>query len=132
MGKTASDLKKSGWPIEEMKKYHPWDSIVRYSKDKVVLARRARALTISRQIAMLLKNQYGARRVVLFGSLAHHAWFTPRSDIDICAEGIPVDLFFRAESEVQESSEGFKIDLVDPDECPPELLRKIEQEGIEL
>jgi predicted nucleotidyltransferase len=89
-------------------------------------------LTISRQIAKLLKEQYGANRVVLFGSLAHDAWFTPRSDIDICAEGIPVDRFFRAESEVLKRSEGFKIDLVDPEECPPELLSKIEEEGIDL
>jgi predicted nucleotidyltransferase len=132
MGKTASDLKNSGWPIKEMKKYHPWDSIDRYSKDGDVLTRRAHALAISRRIASLLKEQYGATRVVLFGSLAHDAWFTPRSDIDICAEGIPVDRFFRAESELQEDSEGFKIDLVDPAECPPELLRRIEQEGIDL
>jgi predicted nucleotidyltransferase len=115
-----------------MNKYHPWDSIDRYSKDRALLARRDRALTISRQIARLLKKKYGATRVVLFGSLAHNAWFTPRSDIDICAEGIPVDRFFGAESEVQESSKGFKIDLVDPRECSPELLRKIEQEGIDL
>ena len=132
MGKTASDLKNSGWPSEEMKKYHPWDSIDRYSKDRALLARRARALKISRKIAGLLKRKYGATRIVLFGSLAHDAWFTPRSDIDICAEGIPVDRLFRAESEVQENSEGFKIDLVDPEECSPELLRKIEQEGIDL
>ena len=132
MGKTASDLKKRGWPIKEMKRYYPWDALDRYKKDGTVLARRARALKISRQIARLLKEEYGATRVVLFGSLAHEAWFTPRSDIDICAEGIPVDRFFRAESEVQKGNEGFKIDLVDPDECPPELLREIEQEGIDL
>lgn len=132
MGKTASDLKKSGWPSEEMKKYYPWDSIDRYSKDRDLRARRDRALTVSREIAGLLKKKYEATRVVLFGSLAHDTWFTPRSDIDICAEGIPVDLFFRAESEVQKSSEEFKIDLVDPQECSPELLRNIDQEGIDL
>lgn len=132
MGKTASDLKNSGWPPEEMKKYHPWHSIDRYSKDRSIVARRVRALKISRKIARLLKDQYGATRVVLFGSLAHDEWFTPRSDIDIYAEGIPVDRFFRAESEAQNGSKGFKVDLVDPDECPPELLRQIQQEGIDL
>lgn len=132
MGRTASDLKKSGWPRDEMKKYHPWVSIDRYSKDKDLLSRRDQALMVSRQIADLLKKKYEATRVVLFGSLAHKVWFTPRSDIDIYAEGIPVGRFFQAEAEVQESSENFKVDLVDPQECSPELLREIEQEGIDL
>ena len=132
MGKTASELKKAGWPKEEMEKYHPWDSIYRYSKESALLSRRDRAFNISRQIVSLLKKKYGATRVVLFGSLAHNAWFTPRSDIDICAEGIPVDRFFRAESEIEAISEDFKVDLVDPQECTPELLKRIEQEGIEL
>ena len=132
MGKTATDLKNSGWPIEEMKKYRPWESSERYKKDRGVIERRARALNISRQIVRLLKEKYGATRVVLFGSLSHDAWFTPRSDIDICAEGIPVDQFSLAESEVQKAGEGFKIDLVEPDECSAELLRVIEKEGIDL
>ena len=87
---------------------------------------------ISRQIAGLLKKKYRATRVALFGSLAHKVWFTPRSDIDIYAEGIPPGQFFRAESEVQKNGAGFKINLVDPKECSPELLRKIEEEGIDL
>lgn len=41
-------------------------------------------------------------------------------------------IFFRAESEVQECSEGFKVGLVNPKECPPELLEKIEKKGIDL
>ena len=132
MAKTASDLKKSGWPIDEMKKYHPWDSIEKYSKDKDVITRRKLALKTSRKLARLLKEKYGAKRVVLFGSLAKDDWYTPRSDIDICVKGIPVDKFFYAESEIQSSSEGFKVDLVDPDECSPELLAKIDRDGIDL
>ena len=112
MVKTASDLKNGGWAREEMVKYSPWESLERYSKDKNLLARRDRAMLISCRIGDLLKKKYGARRVVLFGSLAHKAWFTPRSDIDICAEGIPVDRFFQAESEIQEISGGFKLILL--------------------
>ncbi|MBW1804365.1 MAG: nucleotidyltransferase domain-containing protein, partial [Deltaproteobacteria bacterium] len=113
-------------------KYSPWEALERYSKDRNLLARRDRAILLSRQIAGLLKEKYGARRVVLFGSLAHKTWFTPRSDIDICAEGIPVDMFFQAESEIQKISEGFKVDLVDPQECSRELQREIKEEGIDL
>jgi len=82
MEKTASDLKSQGWLREEMIKYFPWESLERYDKDKTLLVHRDRAMLISRRIAGLLKKKYGARRAVLFGSLAHKAWFTPRSDID--------------------------------------------------
>jgi len=132
MVKTASDLKNGGWPREEMGKYSPWKSLERYDKDRNLLVRRDKAMLISRRIAGLLKEKYGASRVILFGSLAHKAWFTPRSDIDICAEGIPFDRFFQAESEIQEMSEGFKVDLVDPQECSQELQREIKEEGIDL
>lgn len=132
MIKTASDLKNDGWPREEMSKYSPWESLERHEKDRNLLDRRDRAMLISRRIAGLLKEKYEARRVVLFGSLAHRAWFTPRSDIDICAEGIPPARFFHAESEIQGISEGFKVDLVDPQECSQELQREIKEEGTDL
>ena len=32
--------------------------------------------------AHILYNEYGATRVILFGSLAHDAWFTLDSDIE--------------------------------------------------
>jgi predicted nucleotidyltransferase len=75
----------------------------------------------------LLKKKY-ATRVVLFGSLAPLA----PSDIDLYSEGIPGDLFFEADAEIEEIAKGFKVDLVDKRECPAQLLREIEAEGIVL
>jgi len=132
MGRTASDLKRSGWPVNEIVHYQPWLAIERYNKDDDLKTRKEQCLEISRKVADLLKRKYGAGRVVLFGSLAHGAWYTPRSDIDIYAEGIPVSAFFRAEADAQEISKGFNLDLVDPGDCPPEMISKIKQEGIEL
>ena len=38
----------------------------------------------------LLCEEFGATRVVAFGSLAHGAWLKPRAqDIDLAVEGIP-------------------------------------------
>jgi len=81
---------------------------------------------------MGLKQRFGAKRVVLFGSLSQDSWLTPRSDIDLCADGIPVERFFRAEAELESISSGFKVDLIDFRECSPELLNRIEKEGIDL
>ena len=132
MGKTASDLRKDGWPPDEMQKYHPWQAAERYTDDPSAVARRGRALEISREAARILKTKYGASRVVLFGSLARSSMFATTSDIDLYAEGVPGRLFFEAEAEIEEIAKDFRVHLVETKECPPQLLREIEDEGIEL
>ncbi len=132
MGKTASDLKRDGWPPDEMQKYNPWKAAELYTKDPNAMARRGRAMEISREAARILKKKYGATRVVLFGSLARSSLFAPTSDIDLCVEGVPESLFFEAEAEIEEMAKGIRLDLVETKECPAELLREIEDEGIDL
>jgi len=132
MGKTASDLRKDGWPPDEMQKYHPWQATERYTEDPNAVARRRRALEISREAARILKKKYGATRVALFGSLARGSLFTSTSDIDLYAEGVPGTLFFEAEAEIEEIAKGFRVDLVETTECSPQLIREIEDEGIDL
>jgi predicted nucleotidyltransferase len=58
--------------------------------------------------------------------------FAPTSDIDLCVEGVPESLFFEAEAEIEEMAKGIRLDLVETKECPAELLREIEDEGIDL
>jgi len=132
MGKTASDLRREGWPLDEMRKYHPWQAAERYTEDPNAGVRRERAIEISREAARVLKEKYGATRVVLFGSLARKSLFAPSSDIDLYAEGIPGSLFFEAEAEIEEMAKGFRVDLVETKECSPRFLREIEEEGIDL
>ncbi len=132
MERTASDLKRAGWPRQELLGYHPWQAMERHSKDRELNLRRDRAWEVARKAAIILKERFGATRVLVFGSLAHRAWFTPRSDIDLCVDGIPVDKFFHAEAEVEALASVFKVDLVDSRECSPELLKQVEEEGVEL
>lgn len=94
--------------------------------------RRRQAWRVARQAAQLLRERYGASKVVLFGSLAHDAWFTSWSDIDLVAWGIPPECFYSAVATVTGLSATFKIDLVDGDACRPSLRTTIEREGIEL
>jgi len=132
MGKTASDLRKDGWPPDEMQKYHPWQAAERFTEDPHIAGRRERALEISREAARVLRKKYGAKRVVLFGSLARRSLFAPASDIDLYTEGIPGNRFFEAEAEIEKIAKGFRVDLVEKKECTPQLLREIEAEGIDL
>lgn len=132
MTKTASDLKKAGWPREDLIKYRPWQAMERYGRDRDLIFRRNRAWEVARKAATILKERFGATRVLVFGSLAHGAWFTPRSDIDLLADGIPAEKFFHAEADVEAVATGYKVDLVDSRECSPELLEQVEEEGVEL
>jgi len=94
--------------------------------------RRRQAWRIARLAAQLLRERYSASKVVLFGSLAHGAWFTSWSDIDLAAWGIPPERFYSAVADVTGLSSTFRIDLVDPDTCRPGLRATVEREGIEL
>ncbi|HKY54307.1 MAG TPA: hypothetical protein VJM08_08385 [Anaerolineales bacterium] len=87
---------------------------------------------LARQAAQVLREQYHARRVVVFGSLLHESRFTQWSDVDIAAGGIPSDQTFRAIGAVMDLDAAFEINLVDVNTCTPSLLRAIEQEAIDL
>ncbi len=95
-------------------------------------ARMAQAWKLARKAAKVLRQQYHAERVVVFGSLLHETRFTEWSDVDIAAWGIPADQTFRAIGTVMDLDPSFEINLVDVNTCPPSLLQAIEQEGVDL
>jgi predicted nucleotidyltransferase len=70
--------------------------------------------------------------VVVFGSLAHRAWCTPWSDIDLAVWGIPAGEFCRAVAVITRLSAEFAIEVLDPETCRPAVRHRIEQEGIDV
>lgn len=123
MARTALDLS-----TEEWKAYRPGVQV----DEKQVAERWDRAWEVARAAARLMRQRFSATRVVVFGSLAHRTWFTPWSDIDLAAWGIPLDMFYQAVASVTGLSSEFEIDLVAPEDCRPGLRQVIEQEGIDL
>jgi len=91
-----------------------------------------RAWQLARSAAELLRVRFCAIRIVVFGSLVDQRRFTPWSDVDLAAWGIPADDFYRAVAVITGLSPEFEVDLVDPQMCPPALLERIKHEGIEL
>jgi uncharacterized protein len=63
-----------------------------------------------------LKERFGATKVVVFGSLAYRAWFTPWSDVDLAVWGIPAGSYYRSIGSVQGLGveAGFRIDVINP------------------
>jgi predicted nucleotidyltransferase len=94
--------------------------------------RRQAAWSIARRAARLLKEEFGATRVVAFGSLAHGAWFGPRSDIDLAVEGIPPQAFWRAWCALDRLDPTVDIDLVAMESAPDRLRDEISRQGVAL
>ncbi len=125
---TALDL-----PAEALKKYRPLEAILGRKKPaRTDINRRRRANLAARKAAGLLRREFGAERVILFGSLARRGGFTPWSDIDLAARGIPPARFFEAVGWVIGMNAEFKLDLIDLDTCPSALRETIELEGKDL
>jgi predicted nucleotidyltransferase len=84
----------------------------------------------SLQQARELLVAYGARRVWLFGSLAAgHP--KPDSDIDLAAEGIDADVYFKALADLMALFQA-PVDLVRWEDAPASLRDRILVEGRQL
>jgi predicted nucleotidyltransferase len=92
-------------------------------------AREARR--IAERLACHLRDVYGVRRVVLAGSLARGD-FRVGSDIDLAAEGLPDDAFFRAGAELEAAAGGLHVDLVPIESATPAYLADLARDGIVL
>lgn len=127
--RTALDLKPDEW-----KTYHP-NSAIRQRQSAThsqLERRRKRALQVARQAASLLRNEFGAKKVVLFGSLAIPEYFTLWSDIDLAVLGVPANRFYAAVAAITGLSAEFKVDLVDAESCKVSLRDAIDRDGIAL
>lgn len=94
--------------------------------------RRERAWAVARQAAQLLREQFGATRVVVFGSLARANAFTLWSDVDLAAWGIRPEDTFRAVAALIGFDPEIQVNLVDVAACRPAVREAIEREGIDL
>jgi predicted nucleotidyltransferase len=92
--------------------------------------RQNRAWVIARQAARILKEEFGASRVVVFGSLLHTELFHLRSDIDL---GVwDIHSYFRAVSRLMDIDPEIEFDLVPVEDARPGILAVIQQEGVDL
>ena len=116
---------------EALKKYHPLEAIRRRraKMSAEISSRRRRAHAAARKAAKLLRDEFGATEVILFGSLARRGCFTLFSDIDIAVCGIPPTRYFEAVGAVTGISAEFKIDLIDLETCPASMRENIEKDG---
>ncbi len=82
-------------------------------------------------LVALLRLQFAATRVVLFGSLARGE-FAERSDVDLAVAGIASSHYWRALDVVCHTLGTEQVDLVRLEEATPEMCETLKYEGIEL
>jgi predicted nucleotidyltransferase len=129
MGRTVNELTP-----EELKGYNPGRTLEAYQTDTRTAERKSLAWKMARIASKILKEKYGAKKVLLFGSLANDKRFTPWSDIDLSVSGLPPQSYYRAAGEIMDLglAKGIKIDVLDKADCPPRMKKRISTEGIEL
>jgi predicted nucleotidyltransferase len=85
-----------------------------------------------REAAAALKSRFGVRRVILFGSLAHAAWFVPDSDVDLAVEGLKGDDYWKAWRLAEEIIGERPVDLIEVERAGEALRRAIARQGVDL
>jgi predicted nucleotidyltransferase len=78
-------------------------------------------------IVRVLATRFGARRIILFGSLASGR-FTAESDIDLAVEGIAPEDFFAALAEVNRDAPAW-VDLKPLEDLEPRFRERVLSTG---
>lgn len=126
-------LKASEIPPEKLAEYARGIRRRAEASREALERRRLRAGEVARRAAALLKEKFGAQRVILFGSLTRGPGrFYAMSDIDLAVAGLDERSFYRALDELLQLDPDFEFDLVELEFARPEIRTAVEQEGIEL
>ncbi|MBE7533952.1 MAG: nucleotidyltransferase domain-containing protein [Chloroflexi bacterium] len=119
-------------PPEKIARYRA-TALKRQSQEAAEMSqRRQKAWQIARQTANMLREEFNASRVVVFGSLARNSGFTRWSDIDIAAWGLSPEDTFRAMGAVMDLQTDIPVNLVDVNTARPTLLAAIERDGVSV
>lgn len=87
---------------------------------------REEAQELAERCATLLREQFGARRVILFGSTAGDAPWHSRSDLDLAVEGLPPEKHWQALHACYELlPPELTLDLIPLESAWPELRARI-------
>jgi len=117
---------------EEMSVYRATAQERHHRRQDALRKRRSRALTVANKLAAMLRTQFGATRVMLFGSSIQSNCYSRTSDIDLAVWGIAPSHFYIAVAHCQDQDPEFAVDLIDMEDCPPNLHKSIVDEGIDL
>lgn len=126
---TALELRREGWKpyVEAARRRPPPPGLAPLEQHA-----REQLLARTRAAAEVLKTRFGVRHVILFGSLAHGAWFTPDADVDLAVEGLQSQDYWDAWRVAEELIGQRSVDLIEYETAGASLQRAIQRSGMEL
>ena len=126
---TALELSRQEWQkyIEAARKRPSLPELSSTEK-----AMREQRLERVRQAARQLKKQFGAEKVILFGSLTDGSQFWPSSDVDLAVAGLRTEDYFEAWRMVEAIIQDCTTDLVELEKVKDSLRQAILKYGVEV
>ena len=86
----------------------------------------------ARAIATMLRRDFGATRIILFGSLARGG-FHAESDIDLAVAGVPVPVWFEAYAAANRLARHYRwVELFPLEDLDGHFLRRVLETGVDL
>ena len=127
MARTAVSLSP-----QEIESYRRAAALVKPKRQERVQARRLLAWRLARKAAKALKSEFGAEKVMVFGSLIHLSLFHERSDVDLAVWGLIGREYYRAVSVLLDIEPTISVDLIAFEDARPALQEVILREGQKL
>lgn len=126
---TALELGPDGW-----KSYIESHGLRDSSQQSILQTGHEKEQILSRvrQVVAALRSRFGVKRVILFGSTAHEAWFTEDSDIDLAVEGLRAEDYWHAWAMVEEMIPERPVDLIEIESATDSMKRTIFRHGVVL
>jgi predicted nucleotidyltransferase len=114
---------------KEVAAYRRAAALAKPKRRESIRARRTRAWQVARKAAQVLKAEFGAKKVVVFGSLLSPALFHDRSDVDLAVWGLTGRAYYRAISALLDIEPSVSVDLIAFEDARPALQAVILREG---
>ena len=117
---------------ESITPYHH-NVLERRQKQAARLAvRQERAWDIARQAAVILREEFGCSRVVVFGSLLTPTLFHVHSDVDLMVWGLEGRAYYHAVGRLQGLDREIAVDVIAFEDASPGLRDMATAEGKDL
>ena len=118
--------------METIERYRQTAHSRKIARQQRLALRQQQAWVTAKRAAQLLKDEFGATRVVAFGSVLHPSLFHTRSDIDLAVWGLNEHEYYRALSHLLSLDPGISVDLIEFEYARPTLQSVIQNNGVVL
>jgi predicted nucleotidyltransferase len=117
-------------PAGQLRRYQAAAQQRRKKRAHALMLRRERAWHVVQQAAHILKTQFVAKRVVVFGSVLSARRFHTHSDVDLAVWGLPESTYYQAVGCLQSLAPGIAVDIVEFELAPASLQAAIAHTGV--